>query len=155
MKAARGPYGANADTLTQTLRYSRRAASHQADDRRNGEQHDCDEEHDLGGFNRHTRDTTEPEDGGDQGDDEKRHGPTQHVDPHSVVTIVRGKTRTLSNSSGGRAFGALSVSKNKTISAAYSARKPAIMGTCSIVSSFTRSVGSMRPWHRGRIGRAI
>src|ERR1700750_1435607 len=51
-------------TLT-TLRYCRRPAAHQPGNRRDGEQNDGDEEHDLGRFHGHARDTTETKHGGE------------------------------------------------------------------------------------------
>lgn len=69
-----------------TLGDRRRATSYQADNRRNGEQDDRHEEHQLGGFDRHARDPSEAEYGGDQSDDEKCNGPTQYDgNPLSLV----------------------------------------------------------------------
>ena len=48
-----------------------------ADQRRDGEQHDRHEEHDLGSFHRHSGDAAKAEHRSDQSDDnEKRNGPT-------------------------------------------------------------------------------
>src|SRR3569623_83472 len=58
--------------------YGRASTAHQADKRRDREQHDGDEEHDLGDFNRRTRDAAEAQKARHQRDDEKRHNPTQH-----------------------------------------------------------------------------
>ena len=71
-----GPFFRPYAERNATLRHSRGAASYQADNRRNGEQDDRHEEHQLGGFHGHASDTAKAEHGGDQGDDQKCNGPT-------------------------------------------------------------------------------
>ena len=57
----------------------RRTSAHQADHGGDGEQDDRDKEHELRGFHRGPGDSTEPEEGRHEGDDEKCYGPTEHL----------------------------------------------------------------------------
>src|SRR5690348_4194480 len=80
-----GPPLSNAERYG-TLRYGPPPAKY-ADERGNDEQHDGDEEDDLGGLDRNTRDAAEAEQRGNQRDDEKRDGPAQHGSVLSVDCI--------------------------------------------------------------------
>lgn len=64
--AARGQRNAYRHWNATTLRHGRRAPAHQAGDRRNGEQDNGHEKHQLGRLDGNARDTAEPTHGGDQ-----------------------------------------------------------------------------------------
>jgi hypothetical protein len=63
---------------TPALKASAEAAAHSARDQRDQEQHQGDEEHDLGDAHCGAGNTTKSENGRDQGDDQKRNDEAQH-----------------------------------------------------------------------------